>query len=353
MLPAFRKCRPCLRPPPVLLRLIQRSSMSILSIGAIKFAQEEYESSKFENVTFPSADRSTREHFLDGIKKGEFDHVIALNRHLHDKTIGRLDEEIIQNLPKSVKVIGNIGAGYDQIDVAAATKRSIYVTNTPDAVRDATADTALFLLLSVLRNFGEGIKALEAGKWLDVCDPGRCPSSRKIGILGMGSIGRAFALRCLSLGCELQYHNRSESADAPNDVTYVSFDKLLSTSDVIFVSVPLNASTRHLLSSKEFEKMKRGSYLINTARGPIIDEAAMVKALDDGILKAVGLDVYENEPEVHEELRGRKGCVLLPHMGTNTTDASKLMEVSSLENITSVVGGGRRNIVPEQRDCHF
>lgn len=169
----------------------------------------------------------------------------------------------------------------------------------------------------------------------------------------MGSIGKAFAERCMPLGCELQYHNRSVSSMAPKSVKYVSFDELLSTSDVLFVSVPLNAGTRHLLSTKEFAKMKKGSYLVNTARGPIIDEAAMVQALDEGILKAVGCDVFENEPEVHKGLRNRKGCVLLPHMGTHTTDASGLMESQSLENITSVTSGGRKNIVPEQKECNF
>lgn len=247
----------------------------------------------------------------------------------------------------------NVLIGYDQIDVSAATERGIYVTNTPDAVRESTADTALFLLLAVLRNFGEGINATRQGEWLNVCDPGRCPSSRKIGILGMGSIGAAFAARCGPLGCDIQYHNRNPSDLAPKSVLYVSFETLLTTSDVIFVSVPLNAGTRHLLSTKEFAQMRKGTYLINTARGPVIDEAAMVKALDDGTLKAVGLDVYENEPEIHPGLKDRKGCVLLPHMGTHTTDASKLMETQSLENIKSVLAGGRRNIVPEQKDCDF
>lgn len=162
--------------------LSSRSMSSILSIGPIKFAKADYEASKFESLTFPTESAKTREDFLNAISKGEYDDVIAVNRHLHDKNIGRFDAEIINALPKSVKVIGNVGAGYDQIDVAAATKRGIYVTNTPDAVRESTADTALFLLLAVLRNFGEGLNALQAGNWLDKCDPGRCPSSRKIGV---------------------------------------------------------------------------------------------------------------------------------------------------------------------------
>ncbi len=254
-----------------------------------------------------------------------------------------------------MKVIANVGAGYDQIDVSAATERKIYVTNTPDAVRNVTADTALFLLLGVLRNFGEGISSVQNGGWLSGIPVGRDPSSQKIGILGMGSIGKAFAERCVPLGVSLQYHNRRQSPDAPSAVKYVSFDELLGTSDVLVVSVPLSPTTRHLISTKEFAKMKKGSYLINTARGPIIDENAMVEALDNGTLRGVGLDVYENEPKVHPGLIGRKGCVLLPHQGTHTQDAIHLMECQSIENIYSILEKGKtkRNIVPEQKDMHF
>lgn len=332
--------------------MARRANMSILSIGKVKFAASEYEASKFENLTFPSAEATTRDDFLAAVKKGTYDGVVAINRHLHDKSIGRFDESLISALPESVKVIGNIGAGYDQIDVAAATKRGIYVTNTPDAVRSSTADTALFLLLATLRNFGSGITALANGGWIDKVQPGRCPNSRLIGILGMGSIGRAFADRCIPLGARLQYHNRSESAVA-GTIPYVDFDTLLKSSDVVVVSVPLNAKTRHLLSTAEFDKMKDGVVIINTARGPIIDEAALVKALDSGRVGAAGLDVFEHEPEVHPGLKGRENCVLLPHLGTHTIDASKLMEVQSLENITSILEGGRRNIVPEQHQENF
>lgn len=327
--------------------------MSILTIGKLVFAEQEFNASPYKIKHFPLTELKSREEFFDRIKGPEYSDVQAIYRRLHDRVIGRFDKEVIDALPSSVKVISNAGAGYDQIDVAACTQKGVYVTNTPEAVREATADTALFLLLSVLRNFGEGIASLQSGKWLDTCSPGRCPSSRKIGILGMGSIGVAFAKRCIALGCSIQYYNRRPSNDAPAGVQLVSFDSLLATSDVLFVSVPLNATTRHLLGAKEFSKMRRGSYVINTARGPIVDESAMVDALDAGILKAVGLDVYENEPQVHKGLIGRKGSVLLPHMGTHTDDASRLMEIISLENIIGVLSGDRNNIVPEQTDCHF
>lgn len=333
--------------------------MSILSIGEIKFAKEEYTSSGLTIQTFPTAEATTRESFLSLLHAGHYDGVVAVVRHLHDKTIGRLDGDVISQLPASVRVIANIGAGYDQIDVPAATARGVYVTNTPDAVRESTADTALFLLLAVLRNFPAGMAAVarpgESQGWVGDVAPGRCPSSRTIGVLGMGSIGRAIVTRCLALGAtDVQYHNRSPSPECPSPelVRYVDFDTLLRTSDVLIVSVPLSKGTTHLLDREAFARMRRGSVLINTARGPIVDEEAMVAALEDGTLAGAGLDVFEHEPVVHEGLK-RPGCVLLPHMGTHTLDASKLMEVQSLENLQSILAGGRKNIVPEQRDCHF
>ena len=327
--------------------------MSILSIGELVYAQREFDETDFNHKVFPLKNITSREDFFKKIKHDEYKDVKAIYRRLHNKVIGRFDREVIQALPASVKVIGNAGAGYDQIDVAACTERGIYVTNTPDAVREATADTALFLLLAVLRNFGEGISAIQNHEWLGSCRAGRCPSSRKIGILGMGSIGIAFAKRCLALGCSIQYHNRKQSDDAPEAVNFVTFDELLASSDVLFVSVPLNANTKHLIGANEFARMRKGSYLINTARGPIVDENAMVSALDQGILRGVGLDVFENEPSVHPGLIGRPGCVLLPHMGTHTQDASRLMEIMALNNMLNVLQGGRQSIVPEQVDCNF
>lgn len=327
--------------------------MSILVIGELVYTKSQFHATNYKILEYNVHEKHSRKDFIARLKSNEYNDVVAIFRRLHDRDIGRFDAEIIEALPPDVKVISNPGAGYDQIDVNACTTRGIYVTNTPDAVREATADTALFLLLAVLRNFGEGMRMIEQGKWLQGCEAGRCPRSRKIGILGMGSIGVAFAKRCLSLGCSIQYHNRSPSAQAPDEVNLVTFDELLQSSDVIFVSVPLNDGTRHLLSQKEFNRMKPGMFLINTARGPIIDEEAMVQALDKGILRAVGLDVYENEPKVHPGLLNRPGSVLLPHMGTHTEDASCLMETMALENLLAVLDGRKQNIVPEQKDMIF
>lgn len=155
--------------------------MKVLNIGEVKYAKEDY-GDRHEYTLF----EGDRQSFLTSCPA-----VDAINRHLHDKQVGRFDAEVIAALPDSVKVIGNIGAGYDQIDVAACAERGIVVCNTPDAVREPTADTALYLLLAVLRNFGEGVRAVQDGKWLDTVRVGRSPSALKMGILGLGSIGYA------------------------------------------------------------------------------------------------------------------------------------------------------------------
>ncbi|BFZ55389.1 proteasome regulatory particle base subunit [Savitreella phatthalungensis] len=320
--------------------------MRVLNIGTVQYANDYYARTGIEFLTL---DEASREAFFANLTQGKYDGIDAINRHLHDQRVGPFDCDVIERLPHSVKIIGNIGAGYDQIDVEACKRRGILVSNTPGAVREPTADTALFLLLAVLRNFDHGMTATRSGQWLDVVPVGRSPSALTIGILGMGSIGRAFALRCQALGSTLQYHNRSPSKDAPDRVEYVSMSELLSTSDIVFVSVPLNGATRHLLGEAEFAQMKKGSYLINTARGPIIDEASMVAALDNGTLRGVGLDVYEDEPRIHPGLINRPSCVLLPHQGTWTSDAMAEMEILSLDNIRALFEGRPQNIVPELR----
>lgn len=325
--------------------------MKILSIKPIAFAQDAFAQ---YDVAIPTEDSRTA--FIEALKRGQYDNIDCINRHLHDPVIGPFDTEIINALPKNIKVIGNVGAGYDQIDVAACTARGISVTHTPDAVRDATAETAVFLILGCVRHFGAGSNKLTQGYWLDGLKPGRSLGALTVGILGMGSIGGAICQRLAPFNCNLQYHNRMQK-DTP--ITYIkTMDELLSTSDIIVVAVPLNAETRHLLDAAALGKMKQGSWLINIARGAVVDEEALVSALESGHLAGAGLDVFEHEPKVHPKLLelaqkqgldGGNHVVLLPHMGTYTTDASKLMEETSLKHMLSVLAGGRQGVVPEQR----
>ena len=223
--------------------------------------------------------------------------------------------------------------GYDQIDVAACSERGIKVTNAPDPVTDATADLAVFLLLGALRNLNPAIESLRAGNWKKGLDFGHDPQGKTLGIIGMGRIGRAVKRRCEPFGLKTIYHNRnplseSEAAGAK----YVSFDELLATSDIISVHVPLNAHTRHLIGAKEIAKMKDGVVVVNTARGAVIDEAAMAEALESGKIASVGLDVFEKEPEINEKLMKNSRALMIPHLGTHTTETLAKMESLAMEN---------------------
>lgn len=217
----------------------------------------------------------------------------------------------------------NKGAGYDQVDVAACTKRGIRVSNVPTAVDDSTADTNMFLILGVLRGFNTSMLALREGKWRGHPPPplGHDPQEKVLGILGMGGIGRNLKRKAEAFGMKTIYHNRnplpSELADG---APYVSFDELLAKSDVLSLNLPLNKHTRHIISTREFEKMKKGIVIINTARGAVMDEDALVKALDSGKVWSCGLDVYEDEPTIHPGLVANPHVMLLPHMGTWTVE---------------------------------
>lgn len=266
---------------------------------------------------------------------------------------GRFDAELAEALPKSLQLVAHNGAGYDQIDAPALTERSILVTNVPTAVDDATADTGMFLLLGALRNFNTSILALRQNRWRGSPAPslGHDPQGKLLGILGMGGIGRNMAKKCRAFGMNVQYHNRRRlpSADLEEGSEYVSMEQLLSTSDVISVNVPLNSHTRHLISTPQFKQMKKGVVIVNTARGAVIDEAALVQALDDGTVGSVGLDVYEEEPKVHEGLVKNENVLLLPHMGTWTKETQTKMEEWNMENVRKYLEfhGGHKNKLDE------
>lgn len=196
----------------------------------------------------------------------------------------------------------------------------ISVSNTPGVVDACTANTAIYLLIGALRRMHIPTQAIRAGQWRGSMSWGHDPDGKTLGILGMGGIGTALARRALAFDFKLQYHNRHRlSPDQnPYDVPYVDFETLLRTSDAISVHLPLGDGTRGIIGRKEFDMMKNGVVIVNTARGPIIDEQALVEALQSGKVFAAGLDVYEKEPEVHEGLIASDNCILLPHVGTAT-----------------------------------
>lgn len=200
------------------------------------------------------------------------------------------------------------------------------MSNTPTAVDAATANTAIFLILGALRRAWIPQAALREGRWRGATPLGRDPHHLTLGILGMGGIGTATAKRAAALGFTMQYHNRNPVADLDRhfpsqDVPrYVSFDHLIKTSDVISIHLPLGPATKGLIGKNELSAMRDGVVIVNTARGAIIDEAALAESLESGKVWSVGLDVFEKEPEINPKLMEHPGAVLLPHIGTATTD---------------------------------
>lgn len=230
--------------------------------------------------------------------------------------------------------------GYDPIDVKACAERGIVVTNAPDPVTDATADLAIFLLLGALRQLNPAISSLRAGTFKTGVDFGHDPQGKTLGILGMGRIGRAIKQRCDPFGLKTVYYNRNPlPAEQAAGAEYVSFEKLLTESDIISINVPLSASTKHLIGAAEIAKLKPGVVLINTARGAIIDEAAMADALERNHIAAVGLDVYEREPEINEKLMKQERALMVPHVGTHTTETLAKMEAWAMENARRAIVG--------------
>ncbi|CAK40774.1 hypothetical protein CBS63078_6790 [Aspergillus niger] len=302
---------------------------------AVPFYEKLQEHAQTEVVTSKG-----REEFFKDVT-GKYKDIFAIYRTSASGAVaGKFDAELINHLPESCKYIFHNGAGYDPIDTEACAKRGIIVTNAPDPVTDATADLAVLLLLGALRNLNPAIRSLYAGTFKQGVGFGHDPQGKTLGILGMGRIGRAVKQRCEPFGIKTVYNNRRPlSADLSAGAEYVSFEKLLTESDIISINVPLNANTKHLIGAAEIAKMKPGIVIINTARGAIIDEAAMADALETGQIGAVGLDVYEREPEINEKLAKNERALLVPHIGTHTYETLAKMEEWAMENARRAIMG--------------
>ena len=254
--------------------------------------------------------------------------------------------ELIALSPK-LKIIANFGVGYNNIDVEEATRRGIAVCNTPNAVTEPTAEMALGLMLSVMRRIAEtdhGLRTNPGFRWGMMRNLGSGLTGKTLGIVGMGRIGRALARRAVASGMKIIYNNRNrleESLEKPLDAAYVSLDELLGRSDVISVNTPLTDETHHLIGEKEMQKMKDGVYLINTARGPVIDEKMLVKYLQNGKIAGAGLDVFEEEPKITGELLEMDQVVLTPHNATGTIETRIETAREASGNILGYYSGRR------------
>ncbi|KAH8148588.1 uncharacterized protein LAJ45_07299 [Morchella importuna] len=335
----------------------EQTIKKVLLIGEIDHAHDAWKSLEEDGVVETVHVKATnRADFLQEAGTGAFEGIYAVYRNLPSVSItGRIDAELLEALPRSLKFICHVGAGYDQIDVHACSARSIRVSNVPTAPDDATADVNMFLIIGALRGFNCGMAGLRRGEWKGGAPLGHDPQGKILGILGMGGIGRTLKRRTDAFGMKVIYHNRTrlpESLEA--GAAYVGFDELLARADVISLNLPLNKHTHHIISTAEFAKMKDGVVIVNTARGAVIDEDALVKALDSGKVRSVGLDVFENEPEVHPGLMANDHVMLVPHMGTHTYETQTAMECWCIDNLRMACTIGElKSLVPEQAGLSF
>jgi glyoxylate reductase len=253
--------------------------------------------------------------------------------------LDKIDKDVI-DAGSDLRIIANVAVGYNNLDVAYARSKGIVLTNTPDVLTEATANMAMTLILAVTRRIVEGDRIVRRGEWkgfsLDFMI-GSDIRDRQLGIIGLGRIGRSVAEKARQFGMRIAYHNPSARSVAGYES--MSFDQLLATSDVISIHVPLSADTRHLIDRTALSRMKRSAYLINTSRGPVVDEDALAWALREGIIKGAGLDVYEEEPRIHPGLLALENVVLVPHMASATAETRAAMYDLVARNVISVLSG--------------
>ncbi len=256
----------------------------------------------------------------------------------------RVDASVFAACP-GLKVVANVAVGVNNIDLEASRAAGVWVTNTPDVLTEATADFTMALLLAVTRRIVEGDRVVRAGAftgWRPDYMLGAGLQGRVLGVVGLGRIGRAVARRALAFGMTVHAHDPTPTSDPGLPVTpFASLDDLLPTVDVLTLHTPLLPSTRRLIDARRLALLPRGAYLVNTSRGEVVDEAALVAALESGHLAGAALDVYEREPEVHPGLLDRPDVVLAPHLGSATLETRTAMADLAIDNVLAVLAGRR------------
>ena len=251
--------------------------------------------------------------------------------------VDKIDESTINKLSNSVKIISNFAVGFGNIDIKAARKKNIIVTNTPDVLTDATAEIAMLLILGAARRASEGIKWARNKNWKWSADflIGKQLEGSRLGILGMGRIGRAVALRAKAFGMQIHYHNRSRlKTDLEAGANYHdNIQSLFSVSDILSINCPATPETTNIINKKTLEFFPEGAIITNSARGDMIDDEAMVKALISGKIFALGLDVYKGEPNIHLGYLNQPNVFILPHLGSATKKTRIAMADLAIDNI--------------------
>jgi lactate dehydrogenase-like 2-hydroxyacid dehydrogenase len=280
---------------------------------------------------------------------GEYELRLALSTYdaVLPTVSDRLPVAVFEGAPVVTKILGNFGVGYNHIDISAARAKGIAVTNTPGVLTDCTADIAVLLLLSVARRGGEGERQLRGGEWTGWCPThmiGTKVTGKTVGIIGFGRIGKAFAQRChFGFGMDVVFFNRS-TVDPAEAARYgarqlPTIEDVLAAADFVSLHCPGGAENRHLINAARLSTMKPNAFLINTARGDVVDEMALIAALEAGTIRGAGLDVYEAEPDVPKELRRMENVMVLPHLGSATEETRTAMGMKVVDNVTAFFEG--------------
>ncbi|UZJ51554.1 hypothetical protein CBS101457_000874 [Exobasidium rhododendri] len=351
---------------------IRAALPTVLLLDDIELANEELaQLRKQAEVVRSQAD--SRQSFVQEVNS--LPNVVALYRHFGGarsiKITGKFDQDLISLLPPTMQFLCHNGAGYDQLDVDALTKKGIQASNVPTAVDDSTSTTALWLMIGALRKYALAQSQLSSSlfnskfPYKTAHDPGSS-GAKVLGIVGAGGIGKALARKASSaFNMDILYHNRNrldqsiEKGMCPSakPAEYVStLDELLARSDVVSLHCPLNAQTKGLISKTQLQTMKRTAVLVNTSRGPVVNEEDLADALEEGVIAGAGLDVFEKEPSIHPKLLnqsqdGSGKALLLPHIGTLSLETQKEMEAVCLRNIMHGLQTGKLSFtVAEQRN---
>ena len=281
---------------------------------------------------------------VDMYRQGDLPHEELLSRIVGKQGLISVVTDTIDrpifDAGRDLKVVSTIAVGYNNIDVAAARDHNVVVTNTPDVLTEAAADLTWALILSMTRRIVEGDRVTRRGAWkgftLDFM-LGSDLRDKQLGIVGFGRIGRAVAAKASAFGMRVAFTSRTAGSSPLGEP--MPLDRLLSTSDVVTLHCPLTTETRHLINQTTLARMKRSAYLVNASRGPVVDEAALVWALENHLIAGAALDVYEREPEIHRGLLSLENVVLSPHLGSSTIETRTTMIQLAVDNMIAVLSG--------------